>query len=139
MNRAHSAGFGLLEAIVALVLISATGLALFSWVNTNLAEASRLHERDASARLQMAAVEFLGSVNPSLEPRGQRTVGQLNLSWETTAQGAEAPGMSFLGLPTNYRLQLYDAAVEVRDERSAAATQFHVTLVGYRKSNVPAT
>jgi general secretion pathway protein I len=127
-------GFGLLEAIVALVLIASTGLALFSWVDTNLAEASRLRERDAASRLQVSAVEFMGSVNPSAEPRGQRDLARMSLSWEATAQGPEAPGIGFTGLPTDYRLQLYDTAVAARDTRSGAATHFTVTLLGYRRA-----
>lgn len=131
-----SAGFGLLEAIVALTLIAATGLALFSWVDTSLAEASRLRERDAASSLQMAAVEFMGSVNPLAEPHGQRLFGQMNLSWDATAQGPEVPGMGFAGLPTTYRLQLFDAVVDVHDQRSGAATRFTLTLLGYRRADL---
>jgi general secretion pathway protein I len=131
-----SAGFGLLEAIVALALIAATGLALFSWVDTNLAEASRLRERDAAARLQMAAVEFMGSVNPLAEPRGQRSLAQVTLSWQASPQGPEVPGLGFTGLPTTYRLQLFDTAVDARDTRSGAATRFTLTLLGFRRADL---
>ena len=128
-------GFGLLEALVALVLIAATGLALFSWVDTNLAEAHRLRERDAASRLQVSAVEFMGSINPTSEPRGQRALSSMSLSWEATAQGNETPAMGFAGAPTDYRLQLYSAAVAARDTRSGAEARFNVMLLGYRHAN----
>ena len=51
--RTH--GFGLLEAIVALALLSGTGLALFSWINQNLQTASRLRAQEQEARLLLAA------------------------------------------------------------------------------------
>ncbi len=129
--RAQS-GFGLLEAIVALALIAATGLALFSWVDTNLAQASRLRDRDAAASLQIAVVEFMGSVNPVDEPHGQRTIGRIAFSWDATAQGTELPGMGFTGLPTNFRLQLFDTDVNARDGGSGAKARFTLTLLGYR-------
>lgn len=126
-------GFGLLEAIVALALIAATGLALFSWVDTNLAQASRLRDRDAAASLQIAVVEFMGTVNPVDEPHGQRTIGRIAFSWDATAQGAELPGMGFTGTPTKFRLRLFDAVVNARDGGSGAEARFTLTLLGYRR------
>jgi general secretion pathway protein I len=134
----RSAGFGLLEAIVALALIAATGLALFSWVGTNLTEAARLHDRDAAARLQMAAVEFMANVNPVGNLRGERSVGAMQLTWNAVAKGDEAPGMSFIGTPSNYRLQLFDSTVDASDSQSGARTQFHLTVLGYRKVEIAA-
>ena len=37
-------GFSLLEAVVSIVLISTTGLALFSWINSNLISLGRVQE-----------------------------------------------------------------------------------------------
>ena len=133
MTRVRSSGFGLLEAIVALTLISATGLALFSWVNTNLAQANRLRSRDAAGRLQMAAVEFLGAINPAQDPHGQRDLGNIHLTWDASPQGAEAPGMNFIGTPSDYRMQLFDTTVNARGAGDEIQTSFHVMLLGYRK------
>ena len=130
-------GFGLLEAIVALTLIAATGLALFSWVDTNLAEAARARDRDATARLKMAAVESMGPVNPLQEPRGQRQLSSsISVSWDAVPEGALASGAGFAGAPTGYQFQLFDASVTARDERSGGAqARFQLTLLGYRKGS----
>lgn len=125
-------GFGLLEAIVALTLIAATGLALFSWADSNLAEASRLRDRDAASRVQLSAVELLSSLNPAAEPSGQRSIRTMTVAWQAKAMGPELPGMGFTGTPTNYRLQLFDTTVDASDARSGTATRFTMTLLGYR-------
>jgi len=133
VRRTRAAGFGLLEAIVALTLISATGLALFSWVNTNLAQASRLRSRDAAGRLQMAAVEVLGAINPAKDSHGQRDLGNVHLTWDASPQGPEAPGMNFIGTPSDYRMQLFDTTVDARGASDDVRANFHVLLLGYRK------
>ncbi len=135
MRRSHS-GFGLLEAIVALTLIASTGLALFSWVNTNLAEASRLRDRDAAAQLKVVAVELMASVNPMATPTGQWRQQPIVLSWNATATGSALPSMGPTGTPTRiFELQLFDTVVDAQDEKSGAKVRFNLTLLGYRRSD----
>jgi len=77
-------GFTLLEVIIALVILSTSGLVLFAWINQNLATASRLRESQARSQLQVEGVSWLSTVNPAAEPEGEREMGGLRLTWRAT-------------------------------------------------------
>jgi len=74
----------LLEVIVALVILSTSGLVLFGWINQNLATATRLRESQVRSQLQIEGVSWLATINPAAEPDGQREMGGLRLAWRST-------------------------------------------------------
>ncbi|MCA3034435.1 MAG: type II secretion system protein, partial [Rhodocyclaceae bacterium] len=51
-------GFTLLEAIVALVLLSTAGLVLFSWINASFDGLARIEQSNARAAAELNAMEF---------------------------------------------------------------------------------
>lgn len=77
-------GFTLIEVVVALVILSTSGLVLFSWISQNLATATRLHESQAVSQLQLEGVSWLSTVNPAAEPEGERELSGLRLTWRST-------------------------------------------------------
>lgn len=77
-------GFTLLEVVVALLILSTSGLMLFSWINQNLATAARLRDAQARAQLHTEGVSWLSVINPALEGEGEREQGGLRLSWRST-------------------------------------------------------
>lgn len=77
-------GFTLLEVIVALVILSTSGLVLFGWISQNLATATRLRESQARSQLQLEGISWLAVINPAVEPEGERELGDLRLNWRTT-------------------------------------------------------
>lgn len=105
-------GFGLLEAIVALTILASTGLALFSWLQQNLQTAARLRVKEEQARLLLNAQALLEVVNPSRQPSGELSQGDIRLRWTASLLeptrinagfAAPAAGDWVLGL---YRLQV---------------------------------
>ena len=77
-------GFGLLEAVVALVLFALVGGALFAWVNTNLDAAARLRQRDRAHELIQLASAWLQTRNPMTERSGDtELVPGARLRWQT--------------------------------------------------------
>lgn len=110
MRRRRQAGFGLLEALVALVLFSALGLALFSWINTNLDAAARLRARDADRHAEQLAMAWLQSLDPLQRPQGDTELEPgLRLRWTATpltplTASAPLPG----GTASLFRLALYE-------------------------------
>lgn len=76
-------GFTLIEVMVALVILSTSGLVLFSWISHNLATATRLRESQASSQLQLEGVAWLQTVNPATEPEGERELSGLRLTWRS--------------------------------------------------------
>jgi general secretion pathway protein I len=83
-RRRRHHGFTLLEVIVALVILSTSGLVLFAWINQNLATASRLRESQARSQLQLEGVSWLATINPAAEPSGEREMSGLRLTWQAT-------------------------------------------------------
>jgi general secretion pathway protein I len=77
-------GFTLLEVIVALVILSTSGLALFGWINQSLSTATRLRDSQARSQLQLEGVSWLETINPAAEPEGEREMGGLRLTWRAT-------------------------------------------------------
>ena len=63
-ERPRTAGFGLLEAVVALALLAGTGIALFDWINSSLQTASRLRETEQRARTMSSAQAVLVAIKP---------------------------------------------------------------------------
>lgn len=132
-------GFSLLEVIVALVLISSTGMALFSWINTNtlsLQRISSIQQRNIATR---NALMYINTINPLDAPQGSTVLGSFKINW--TSQALEAPkdGKNHLGAMSFYQLGLYNVQVNVYDLNEQLLSQFSVRQVGYiqvRKPNL---
>lgn len=110
----HSArfrGFTLLEAVVALAILAAAGLALFAAISQSvqmLGRAERAREIDAAMRNVLAVLE---DIDPMQAPSGERRIGSFELRWRAepiepvrdNATGYLQPGLYEVGL---YRLEL---------------------------------
>ncbi len=78
-NRQH--GFTLIEAIVALVLIATAGMALFSWINSNIITLNRIQEINAGYPKKSGEVkEFY--LNGYLKASGKVKDGELHGAWQ---------------------------------------------------------
>lgn len=130
-------GFSLLEAIVALVLITTTGLALYDWINTNLNNLYRvqhLHDRHAAIR---NAIAFVETINPLKNARGESTVGVYTFRWESEVIKPPKDGTSGLKGLGLYQVGLYNVKIDILREDDAITT---VTLqqIGYEQVRQPA-
>lgn len=112
----RAGGFGLLEAIVALTLLAGAGMALFSWINVNLAQASRLQEVEAAIRAQNVALEWVEILNPALSPEGETELDKdLRIAWQSrplTPRTMVAPFPG--GTHTPFELALFEVTVRVQ-------------------------
>ncbi len=80
-GRRVCAGFGLLEAIVALVLLATVGAAMFDWIAHNIRQVSRVEEVERRARLQLDAQSLLAGVDPIAMPEGRMARLGISVSW----------------------------------------------------------
>ena len=129
-------GFTLMEVVVALMILATSGLMLFAWVNQNLETASRLRDAQARAQLQIEGVSWLGLVNPSNEPQGERRQGDLHLSWTSTL--VEPPRNEFSfggGLTPRWELGLYRVHATLKRGESGPSVQWEQLLSGWRLAN----
>ena len=127
MKISRQAGFSLLEAVVAMVLISGVGYALFGWINTNIMTLTRIQETNARAEVTQNILEYMNSINPMKTPAGNARLGQVSLRWESKPITLVQDG---LGL---YQLALYDTLVRVDSRESLPGFEFHFRQVGHKK------
>lgn len=131
------AGFGMLEAVVALALFAIVGSTLFGWINTNLEAAARLRDRDRIQPLVQTAVAWMQTRNPMAEPSGESEIEPgTRLRWQArpltpVVPGAPLPG----GTATPFRLALFEVDVTVSSVDLGEA-RFVLTRVGVDRDPV---
>ena len=126
-------GFSLLEAVVAMVLISGAGAALFSWINSELASVSRLQSSNARAEAMVNVMELMHTVNPMLTPEGTVSFAAYRLTWNATAATSVQDGLSYPRGISLYQLALYDTLVRVDNPDGTIWFDFTLRQVGYKR------
>lgn len=130
-------GFTLIEAIVALVLIATTGMALFSWINGNIITLNRVQEINAENAATQNVVEYMNSINPMISPEGQIDLGSCRLSWKSTAATEPRDGASYpygIGL---YQLGMYRTKITVHKQSGQFWFSLTLQQAGYKKVREP--
>lgn len=130
---ARTAGFTLLEAIVALVLISSAGLALFGWINGNIMALTRIHDANARSEATVNVLEYMNRVNPMLSPEGKAPLGTYSIQWRSRPISDVADGADYPVGTSPYQLALYSTTVSVTSERGQEWFEFQLQQVGYKK------
>ncbi len=131
--RIRQAGFTLLEAIVALVLIGSAGMALFSWINGNFMSLSRIRDANARSEATVNILEYMERVNPMLTPQGSAPLGAYSIRWNASLASRITEGSNYprgMGL---YQLALYSTVVSVTSAGGQAWFELQLQQVGYKK------
>ena len=123
-------GFTLLEAIVALILIASTGMALLNWINTNLMTLHHVQQVQQRHEAMRNALAFMDTVNPLEKPQGEETVGIYTFRWETEAVEPPKDGKGL------YQIGLYDTDIKVRLDDELLA-RFTLRQVGFKQVRQP--
>jgi general secretion pathway protein I len=133
MKAVSSAGFGLLEAIVALVVLASSGMMLFSWISQNLATAARLGEVEQGARLALEAQALVAGVNPAETPEGNLDVAGMKLQWTSTVlQPLRDEARPHVDFVPRWQLGLYRLTVKVEQAVGGIRTEWQQVQVGRR-------
>lgn len=135
--RGRVRGFTLLEAIVALAILAAAGMAVFAAMSGSmqmLGRAEQARELDAAVRNALAWSE---QINPMEQTRGERPLGAFELRWQ--AEQIEAPRDNATGylVPGLYQVGLYRLRLELWRE-GVLAREVTLRRVGYRQVRKPA-
>jgi len=128
MSYSSQRGFSLLEAVVAMVLISGAGYALFGWINSNITSLNSIREANARADATQNILEYMNGVNPMLKPEGSASLGQYKVRWESKPITLPQDNTNSL-----YELALYDTLVKAENGRAPVWFEFHLRQVGYKK------
>ena len=125
--NSRNQGFSLLEAVVAMVLISGAGYAIFGWINTNIMALNRIRDANARTAATQNVLEYMSGVNPMQKPEGQGNLGEYTVRWQSKPITLTQEPNSF------YQLALYDTLVQVERGETNPWLEFHVRQVGYKK------
>lgn len=126
-------GFTLIEAMVAMVIFGAAGMALFTWVNASVVSLRRAEDANARSAAMGNAIEFMQSVNPMQTPDGKFSFGPYRLEWQAQASMPPIDGSGHtLGL-SNFQLALYDTQVKVYRQDNSFWFDFNLKQVGFKK------
>jgi general secretion pathway protein I len=134
--RRNALGFTLLEAIVALAILAAGGMALFAALNGALRSVDRIEDAarlDAATRNALARIE---SLNPLEQPAGEEVFDGHRMRW--TAVPVEAPRDNLTDYlqPGHYEVGLYRLDVEIERE-GMIERRFDVRKAGWRQVRFP--
>lgn len=135
--RLSQRGFSLLEAVVAIVLISSTGLALFGWINSSLINLGRVREVNARTETTQNALEYMAAVNPMLTPSGKTHLGDTELAWHAELIPPIRDGSGYpqgMGL---WQFALYDTHVTLLQRGVEPWFSFRLRQLGYKKVRAP--
>lgn len=129
--RQHSqGGFSLLEAIVALVLLSTVGMALFSWINTSLIGLNRAQAVITRTQTIQNALSAMEQINPAEAESGEMQVGNMEIEWYTEIVEPLQDGVGYPLGTGLYQIGLYDTHVTVKQEDKEQVS-FVIRQVGF--------
>ncbi len=145
-NRPASArqqrGLSLIEVVVALVVISGFGAALFVWAGQTLQTASRAAQVQQDVETERNVTELAASLNPAERPSGEWITATQRYRWQIASERSSSDQARH---PTGlgpYRISLFDMRFSV-DELGSRSEPLvtHRDVTGYRqvraKSNGP--
>jgi general secretion pathway protein I len=115
-NLSRQAGFSLLEAIMALVILSTAMGSLFSLINTDLISLRRAEAVVASQNVLEEAVRRMRLYDISASPTGRMTIGEHEVAWQARLVEPVAYGRAPRGAPGAYDHALYDVWLEVESQ-----------------------
>ncbi|MBT0585047.1 type II secretion system protein [Alteromonas oceanisediminis] len=124
-------GFSLLEAIVALLLVTMLSMASFSWISNLLLSVGKLEENAYTNQIKRNVSEFISDVNVMTQPDGNRSLGGIDISWTANLIEPIQEGINLRGDKTPFEVGLYRVSVNVED-MSGERVRFEFIQVGYR-------
>jgi general secretion pathway protein I len=134
--RRHS-GFSLLEAIVAMVIISGAALALYAWISGNIASLTRLQEANQRSEATLNVLEYMERVNPMAAPEGNASLGLYSIRWRASAVSALVDGVGYPRGISLHQLGLFRVDVSVLAEDGKPWFELELRQVGYKRVRDP--
>lgn len=137
-HKLHSSqcGFGLLEALVALVLLSSVGFTLLAWVQQNLDTTYRLREFYIEQEARRVALDWVRTLNPMDSPEGETRHRHLRIHWKSTP---ETQPISQTGYPQGigkHEIALYKTKIQVfrPDDNLHPLVTEEITTIGHQRA-----
>ncbi len=133
MSERSQVGFALLEAIVAITLLSVAMVPIFSLMTTSISSAYRVAEVNRKAEAELSALEVMRTINPMEQANGSIDLGLYAVSWNAVAAADPVDGRGYPQGNSLYRMGLYRTEVWAKDDKGGVLAHFSVRQVGYLK------
>ncbi len=133
----NQSGFTLLEAVVALVIISVSGMAIFEWLNSTLSNVEKVQQNQQQNQAIRNALAYMETVNPMLETSGKEELQPYLLSWKATLLEPIKEGSLRFGGKGLYDFGLYQVDLEITDNNQLV-TEITLRKTGYKQARTPA-
>lgn len=134
MRQPASRGFTLLEAIVAMAVMSLALVPMVAFVAQSANELQRAGESNERSFVMQSALALMEPINPMAEAEGSLPLDRnITLAWESTPIVEPNPGINVgSGLPA-YRLGFYKVHVTLA-RGSQPWFDFDMRKIGYEKT-----
>jgi general secretion pathway protein I len=130
--RRKSAGFTLLEAIMALALVAVAVMPLYGFFSRSLDGLYRAATVNRESEVSLSAITFLSGLNPMERPEGESPFGIYRLRWQSQEL---VPATDIVAYPRGlglYQAALYEVTGELL-EGQRVRTKVQIRLVGYKR------
>ena len=132
-------GFSLLEAIVAMVILTTVGLAVFSWLNNYFNYLAAVERIARETVLIRNVSEMMQTINPLLQPEGTvdwESDDADEVRWTSSFIMAPRDGVRNTGMIGFYQVSLHQVDVEILSAKHETI-RFDLRLVGYQQARRP--
>ena len=129
---ARIAGFTLLEAIVAMAIFAAGGMALYGLFNNNLVGIGKAADVSRREPAVLAAVEHLSAINIRAQPAGLLEIDGFDVAWSSNLVEPVRQGQTPEGFIGSFEIGLYDVDIELSRNGRLDSTH-RLRLTGYEK------
>jgi len=126
------AGFTLLEAIVAIVVLAAALVPIYTLVSNLSRSAFRVDEANRRAEIETDALNIMSTINPMADPSGSLDLGPYAVRWTTQPIAGPLDGSGYPSGVSAFRIGLYQANVEVQEPGGKLLTSFPLRMIGYK-------
>lgn len=125
------AGFTLLEAIVAIVVLVATVVPLYVLVSSVSRSAFKVDQANREAEYETDALNIMSQVNPTLNPEGTVDLGPYAVKWVAQPILKPIDGSAYPSGISAFRIGLYDTKVDVVRHDGRVVVSFPLRMIGY--------
>ena len=136
MRRKSEAGFTLLEAIVAITVLTATLIPLYLLIATVSRSAFRLDESNRIAEIELDALNVMSIVNPMEKPVGA-VESRLRAAkcWASHSVIDPVDGSAYPNGRGFFLIGLYDGTVDVVEPSGLTLLSFPLRMIGFKRTS----
>jgi general secretion pathway protein I len=139
MPRRPTAGFTLLEAIVALTVMALALIPLISFIAQSADQLTRAGEANERSLVTQSVLALMEPVNPMAEPEGTLPLDdEVEVSWRSEAIAPPPEGAILGTLLNGFRIGFYGVTVAVSRDRQPWF-DFTMRKVGYQNLRTGST